>query len=65
MGGYFIQHQAWEYLKDFPDFKALTSVIYDRKVYRDSIGEGKAVVESNNAKAVAEFEQLMQELLND
>ena len=55
--------QANEYLADFPTFTALSSVIYDRKVYRDVAAEGKGVVESNNPKAVEEFNLLMKELL--
>jgi chromosome partitioning protein len=42
--------QANEYLADFPLFTALSSVIHDRKVYRDVTAEGKGVVESNNPK---------------
>ena len=52
-----------EYLADFPSFTALSSVIHDRKVYRDVAAEGKGVVESNNPKAVEEFEAFMKELL--
>lgn len=55
--------QANEYLADFPLFTALSSVIHDRKVYRDVTAEGKGVVESNNPKANEEFESFMKELL--
>ncbi|ESK36590.1 hypothetical protein P256_02502 [Acinetobacter nectaris CIP 110549] len=55
--------QASEYLADFPIFTALQSVIHDRKVYRDSISEGKGVTEANNPKAKNEFESLMREIL--
>ena len=55
--------QANDYLADFPLFTALSSVIHDRKVYRDVTAEGKGVVESNNPKAVEEFESFMKELL--
>lgn len=55
--------QASEYLADFPIFTALNSVVYDRKVYRDSISEGKGVSELNNPKAKEEFNKLMQEIL--
>lgn len=55
--------QANDYLTDFPLFTALSSVIHDRKVYRDVTAEGKGVVESNNPKAIEEFEAFMKELL--
>ncbi|PWF33673.1 cobyrinic acid ac-diamide synthase, partial [Yersinia pestis] len=55
--------QANDYLADFPLFTALSSVIHDRKVYRDVTAEGKGVIESNNPKAIAEFEAFMEELL--
>ena len=55
--------QANDYLADFPLFTALSSVIHDRKVYRDVTAEGKGVVESNNPKAIEEFEAFMKELL--
>ena len=55
--------QANEYLSDFPLFKALSSVIHDRKVYRDVTGDGKGVIESTNPKAIDEFNNLMKELL--
>ena len=55
--------QANDYLADFPMFTTLSSVIHDRKVYRDVTAEGKGVVESNNPKATEEFEAFMEELL--
>lgn len=55
--------QASEYLADFPLFNALGSVLHERKVYRDSISEGKGVVELNNIKAKDEFEKFMKEIL--
>lgn len=55
--------QANEYLSDFPTFIALQSIIHDRKIYRDSISEGKGVIESNNLKARDEFNALMKEVL--
>ena len=54
--------QAKDYLNDFPILSALTSVIHDRKVYRDVTSVGKGVIESNNPKAVEEFTALMKEL---
>ena len=55
--------QAGEYLADFPIFTALHSVVHDRKVYRDSISEGKGVIEATNPKAKEEFTAFMSELL--
>lgn len=54
--------QANDYLADFPLFTALSAVIYDRKVYRDVTAEGKGVIESNNPKAIEEFDNFMEEL---
>lgn len=55
--------QALDYLKDFPILKPLNATIHERKIYRDVISQGKGVIESNNAKAVEEFTQLMLEIL--
>jgi putative partition protein len=38
-------------------------VIHERKIYRDTISEGKGVIESNNPKAIDEFTALMTEIL--
>ena len=54
--------QANEYLADFPVLKPLSTVIHDRKIYRDVLADGKGVIEANNAKAATEFKNLMQEL---
>lgn len=53
---------AGEYLKDFPAIPALQTVIHERKIYRDVIGEGRGVVESSNPKARAEIQELAAEL---
>ena len=50
-------------LNDFPEFHPLKTIIHDRKVYRDVTSEGKGVIESNNEKAKAEINSLMEELL--
>ena len=42
--------------------KPLSTVIHDRKIYRDVLADGKGVIEANNAKASNEFKALMQEL---
>lgn len=55
--------QALDYLSDFPILVPLHATIHERKVYRDVISQGKGVIESNNAKAIEEFTQLMLEIL--
>ena len=55
--------EAKAYLQDYPDFKLLGTVIRDRKIYRDAISEGMGVVEMGNAKAAAEIQLLIQEVL--
>lgn len=50
------------YLSDFPAIVALQTVIHERKVYRDVVGEGLGVVESTNPKARAEIQELAAEL---
>lgn len=54
---------AGEYLADFPSIRPLETVIYERKAYRDVVGEGLGVVEWNNPKAKAEIEELAAELM--
>ena len=54
--------QAKEYLSDFPLLNPLTTIIHERKIYRDVLAEGKGVIEANNAKAITEFSKLMKEL---
>jgi chromosome partitioning protein len=54
---------AGEYLADFPAIRPLETVIYERKAYRDVVGEGLGVVEWNNPKAKAEIEELAAELM--
>ncbi|MBF6949120.1 cobyrinic acid ac-diamide synthase, partial [Acinetobacter baumannii] len=39
-----------------------TTIIHERKIYRDVLAEGKGVIEANNAKAITEFSELMKEL---
>lgn len=53
---------AGEYLSDYPRIPALRTVIYERKAYRDVVGEGLGVVEWSNHKAKAEIQALAQEL---
>lgn len=51
-----------EYLEDMPLSKVF---IRDRKVYREAMLEGYGVVESDNGKAKAEIQLLVQEILAD
>ncbi len=55
--------EASEFLKDYPEFTRLESIIRDRKIYRDALSEGKGVVEMDNPKAKQEINSLIQELL--
>jgi len=54
--------EAVEYLKDYPEIKLLSSLVYDRKIYRDAISEGRGVVEMDNLKAKFEITTLMEEI---
>lgn len=54
---------AGEYLSDYPSLRPLQTVIYERKAYRDVIGEGLGVVEWNNPKARAEIQEFTAELM--
>ena len=55
--------EAKEYLKDFPELDMMSTVVRDRKVYRDCMSEGRGVVEMENPKAKAEIQCLVKELL--
>ena len=55
--------EAREYFKEFPIIQPLATMIYDRKVYRDSMSVGRGVTEMNNPKAKAEIEKLLGEIL--
>ncbi|MEA3640250.1 MAG: division plane positioning ATPase MipZ [Lamprobacter sp.] len=54
--------EAREILVDLPEFELSPVTIGDRKVYRDSMIEGRGVVEMNNDKAKAEIEALAAEI---
>lgn len=54
---------AREYLIDYPEIKLLSTIIRDRKVYRDAMSDGLSVVEMNNPKAKAEIKKLIEEIL--
>lgn len=51
-----------DYMEEFPTIQALNSVICFRKIYRDCMSNGTGVVETNNAAAKAEIEELMNEV---
>lgn len=55
--------EAREYFQEFPLIKPLGTMIFDRKVYRDSMSVGRGVTEMNNPKAKAEIEELLREIL--
>lgn len=54
--------EAQGYLADYHELLLLNSIIRDRKVYRDSMGMGRGVVEMDNEKAKLEINQLWEEL---
>lgn len=55
---------AQEFLSDYPEFKLAATLVYDRKAYRDSISEGKSVLEWSDAKAKHEIEALVEEIIH-
>ena len=54
---------ARECLIDYPEIKLLSTMIRDRKVYRDAMSDGLSVVEMENPKAKAEIKNLIEEVL--
>lgn len=54
--------EAREYLQDYPEIQLLTTIVRDRKVFRDAMSEGMGVVEMNNEKATEEILALLQEV---
>lgn len=56
--------QTKEVFIDYPNISLLKNIIYDRKVYRDAMSEGRGVVELNNKKAADEFAEFAEELLS-
>jgi chromosome partitioning protein len=56
--------EAREYLKDYPKIRLLTTVVRDKKVYRDAMSGGMGVIEMSNRKASEEIKSLTRELLN-
>lgn len=56
--------EARELLEDFPGIVLSEQVIRERKVYRDSVTEGKGVVEMKNGTAKAEIQLLVEEIFH-
>jgi chromosome partitioning protein len=54
---------ARECLNDYPEISLLSTIIRDRKVYRDAMSDGLGVVEMNNDKAKDEIRNLVEEIL--
>jgi chromosome partitioning protein len=54
---------ARECLNDYPEIKLLSTMIRDRKVYRDAMSDGFGVVEMDNMKAKMEIKSLVEEVL--
>jgi len=50
-------------LNDYPEIELLTTMICDRKCYRDAMSDGLGVIEMNNPKAKLEIKKLMEAIL--
>lgn len=50
------------YVKQFPELNAMSSVNYFRKAYKDAISEGLSVLECANIDAISEVESLYNEI---
>lgn len=50
-------------LQDYPVIELLTTIIHDRKCYRDAMSDGLGVVEMNNPKAKDEIKKLIVEIM--
>ena len=55
--------EAKKYIDGYPIFKFLDTVIHDRKVFRDAMLDGKAVIEMSDSKASDEINNLLSEIL--
>jgi len=58
---------ARNFLNEYPEISLLSTIIRERKVYRDSIssGRGMGVVEFDNTKAKLEITSVLNEMLNN
>jgi len=57
------KEESKKYLKNYPELPLMTSLIYERKVYRDCMSQGKGVHELHNEKATEEVKGLIKEIL--
>lgn len=55
---------ARDCLKDYPVITLLSTIIRDRKIYRDAMCDGLGVVEMDNPKAKAEIKKLVEVICN-
>ena len=58
------RHEFLEFMKGFEGITPLNAIGYHRKVNRDAVSDGRAVVELNNPKATAEINALIEEVLS-
>ena len=56
--------EAKEYSCEYKELPLLESIIFDRKVYRDSMASGFGVTELNNKRAKEEITDFAKEVLN-
>jgi chromosome partitioning protein len=59
-----VASDAQQLLAETYEFRVANTVIRDRLCYQNSVSEGKGVVESTDAKAKAEIEALVLEIIN-
>ena len=55
--------ESQEYLADYPEITLASTVIHERKVFKNCLDEGQGVVEMKDSKAKAEVQLLTQEIL--
>lgn len=54
--------EAKDYGQDYPDIPFLSSIVFDRKIYRDCMSNGMGVLELDNLKAKTEITNLSKEI---
>lgn len=57
--------EAREILKELPEFVLSDVMIFERKIYRDAMLEGRGVIEMGNEKATAEITALAHEIYGE
>lgn len=55
---------ARAYLSEYTDMRMASTIIHDRKAYRDALIEGLSVLEQNNVQAIEEITCLAKEVLS-